>query len=120
MIKILVFVVVIMSAAVTVSAQNQRDLKRHDARHVTKGRVTSGVVQLGPRTTYLKEGLSTEDVLRVLGRPAAMSERTENDMVVKTYEFLRGEGRVLVADFVGGALVRSRTETRVQAVLIED
>jgi hypothetical protein len=49
-----------------------------------------------------------------------MSERTENDMVVKTYEFLRGEGRVLVADFVGGALVRSRTETRVQAVLIED
>lgn len=120
MIKILIFVVVIMSAAVTVSAQNQRNLKRDAGRQVTKGRVTSGVVQLGPRTTYLKEGLSTEDVLRVLGSPAAVSERNENEVIVKTYEFTRSEGRVLVAEFVGGALVRSRTETRVQAVLIED
>lgn len=117
MIKSLIFAVVILGAAITVSAQNQ---KRHQGRHVTKGRVTSGVVQIGPRTTYLKEGLSTEAVLRVLGTPAAMSERTENDTVVKTYEFLRGDGRVLVADFVGDALVRSRTETRVQAALVEE
>ena len=114
--KILIFVVVIMSAAVTVSAQSQRELKRH----VTKGRVTSGVVQLGPRTTYLKEGLSTEDVLRVLGRPTAVSERNENDVIVKTYEFTRSEGRVLVAEFVDGALVRSRTETRGQVALVEE
>ena len=113
MIKILIFLAVIMGGVVTVSAQNQRDLKRQvEGRRVTKGRVTSGVVQLGPRTTYLKEGLSTEDVLRVLGRPAAVSERKENDLVVTTYEFSRSGGRVLVAEFVGGTLVRSRTETR--------
>jgi hypothetical protein len=35
-----------------------------------------GVVQVGPRTTYLKEGLTTEEVVRLLGKPSAISERT--------------------------------------------
>jgi hypothetical protein len=41
-----------------------------------------------------------------------MSERTENDVVIATYEFERGEGRVLIAEFEGGLLVRSRVEMR--------
>jgi hypothetical protein len=71
-----------------------------------------GVVKVGPRTTYLKAGLRTDEVIRVLGKPISISERTENDVVITTYEFQRGEGRVLIAEFEGGLLVRSRTETR--------
>ncbi len=71
-----------------------------------------GVVKVGPRTTYLKEGLRTDEVVRLLGKPASIAERTENDIVVTSYEFQRGEGHILIAEFVDGVLVRSRTETR--------
>ncbi|MGH9932510.1 MAG: hypothetical protein ACREA9_25180 [Pyrinomonadaceae bacterium] len=71
-----------------------------------------GVVRVGPRTTYLKEGLRTDEVVRLLGKPASISERSENDVVTSTYEFQRGEGHILIAEFVDGVLVRSRTETR--------
>lgn len=70
------------------------------------------VVRVGPRTTYLKEGLSTEDVFRLVGNPAEVSEREEGGVKVVSYVFERGEGRVLVAEFVGGRLVRSRVEPR--------
>jgi hypothetical protein len=70
-----------------------------------------GVVRVGPRTTYLKEGLSTEEVVRLLGQPSAISERREN-AVVTIYEFPRSEGHVLIAEFVKNALVRSRLEAR--------
>ena len=70
------------------------------------------VIRVGPPTTYVKEGLRTEEVLRLLGKPVATSERVEQGLVVTTYEFLRGGGRVLVADFVSDALVRARIETR--------
>ena len=73
-----------------------------------------GVVQVGPRTTYLKEGLRTDEVVRLLGKPASISERSENDTIITTYEFQRGEGRILIAEFVSGILVRSRSETRVE------
>jgi hypothetical protein len=73
-----------------------------------------GVVQVGPRTTYLKEGLRTEEVVRLLGKPASISERSENDIVITTYEFHRGEGRILIAEFVSDILVRSRLEARVE------
>jgi hypothetical protein len=73
-----------------------------------------GVVQVGPRTTYLKEGLTTDEVVRLLGKPAAISERTDNDVVVTIYEFNRSEDRVLVAEFEKGALVRSAMQTRRQ------
>jgi hypothetical protein len=41
--------------------------------------VRYGVVQLGPRTTYLKEGLTTHEVLNLMGEPSAKFERTEGD-----------------------------------------
>ncbi|MDQ2977103.1 MAG: hypothetical protein M3R69_17040, partial [Acidobacteriota bacterium] len=44
--------------------------------------------------------LTTEEVLRLLGEPANISERIEDDLVVTTYEFPRGAERVLVAQFV--------------------
>lgn len=79
-----------------------------------------GVVRVGPRTTYLREGLTTDEVLRLLGKPASISERSENGVVVTTYEFQRGEGRVIIAEFVGGVLVRSRTETSGEGVVQAD
>jgi len=71
-----------------------------------------GVVRVGPPTTYLKEGLSVAQVIRLLGKPQQVSERIENGVAVASYEFRRGEERVLVAEFERGLLVRSRTETR--------
>lgn len=73
-----------------------------------------GVVQVGPRTTYLKEGLTTDEVVRLLGKPAAISERTDDDVIVTVYEFTRSEDRVLIAEFEKGALVRSAMQTRRQ------
>ncbi|MDQ3805111.1 MAG: hypothetical protein M3416_14935, partial [Acidobacteriota bacterium] len=77
------------------------------------------VVRVGPRTTYLKEGLSTEDVIRLLGRPAEVSERQEGGAKVVSYVFQRGEGRVLVAEFVEGRLVNSRVEPRGEGLRAE-
>lgn len=74
--------------------------------------VRNGVVHLGPRTTYLREGLKTDEVVSLLGEPAAVSERYEGSKVISVYEFERSEGRVLIAEFVSGTLVSSRTETR--------
>lgn len=79
-----------------------------------------GVVRVGPRTTYLKEGLRTDEVVRLLGKPASISEGNENGITVTTYMFQRGEGRVIIADFVSGVLVRSRTETRLEKVVEAD
>jgi hypothetical protein len=76
------------------------------------GYVRQGVVHLGPRSTYLKEGLKTQEVLKLLGEPSAISERSEDGRVVSIYEFQRGEGRILIAEFVGDALIGSRIETR--------
>lgn len=72
------------------------------------------MVRVGPTTTYLKEGLTTEEVLRLLGEPANISEHIEDGLVVTTYEFPRGAERVLVAQFVSGALVSYRIETRAE------
>jgi hypothetical protein len=71
-----------------------------------------GVLRVGPSTTYLKKGLSTNEVLRFLGRPASVSERREGDLQFATYTFTRGEGRVLVAEFKNGVLVNSHSEAR--------
>ena len=71
-----------------------------------------GVVKVGPRTTYLKEGLRIDEVVRLLGKPTSTSERTESDLVITTYEFKRAEGHFLIAEFVSGVLVRSWTEIR--------
>jgi hypothetical protein len=71
-----------------------------------------GVVRVGPPTTYLKEGLTVAEVIRLLGKPQTVSQRVENGNAIVTYEFRRGEARMLVAEFERGMLVRSRTETR--------
>jgi hypothetical protein len=105
--KVLALVVVTICGVFSVSAK-PRQANRHGAANLGKPRL----VRVGPPTTYLKEGLSTEDVLRVLGEPTAIAERSEKDVVVMIYEFPRGEGRILIAEFVKGALVRSAIETR--------
>lgn len=74
-----------------------------------------GVVRVGPRTTYLKDGLRIDEVVRLLGKPLSISERNERNVIVKTYVFQRGEGQVLIAEFENGLLVRSRTESRDEA-----
>lgn len=137
--KFLSLVIVIMSALASASAQTEPDLKQYVEDKSVTLRVEKvpaaerddyffprtsysypvedfkpGVVQVGPRTTYLKEGFTTEEVVRLLGKPSAISERTENGVVVTVYEFPRGEARVLVAEFVKGVLVRSTMETHGQ------
>jgi len=135
--KVLGIVIVIVAAMVCVSAQTGQDRMQFSEHKVASLKLNApttasepfylgtaysypvedfkpGVVQVGPRTTYLKEGLRTDEVVRLLGKPASISERSENDIVIATYEFQRGEGRILIAEFVGGILVRSRSETRVE------
>ena len=73
------------------------------------------VVSVGPRTTFLKEGLSESEVLWLLGSPS-LTLRAAGGPSSVTHEFPRGEGRVLVAEFKDGVLVSSRTEARGQAV----
>jgi hypothetical protein len=134
--KVLGIVIVIMAAMVCVSAQTQDRIRFSEHKVATLKIDTPateteafypgtsysypaedfkpGVVQVGPRTTYLKEGLRTDEVVRVLGKPASISERSENGIVITTYEFQRGEGRIFIAEFVSDTLVRSRLETRVE------
>ena len=141
--KFLVFVIVIMCGAITVSAQTGNDVKHpqaviealskhmdfseveqseHDTSSIRQisyeytapGSRKIGVVRVGSPTTYLKEGLTTEEVLQVLGEPAGIYKRVEDGVLVTTYEFRRGGERMLVAEFVHGTLVRSRTKTRDQ------
>jgi hypothetical protein len=68
------------------------------------------VLRVGPSTTYLKNGLSADEVVRFLGQPGSVSEEQEGDARLTTYIFPRGEGRIIVAEFKDGALVGSRTE----------
>jgi hypothetical protein len=106
MLKILVIGIAVLIAVANGSAQTSSG-KRYVSHK-------PGVVRVGPSTTYLKEGLSTEQVVRLLGEPSGISERVEKDLLVTTYEFPRAGGRVLIAEFVGDALIDSRIETRAQ------
>ena len=94
------------------SEADKSSARLKEASTVAAGYVRNGVVHLGPRSTYLQVGLKTQEVVRLLGEPSAVSEHSEKGKAVTRYEFERGEGRVLIAEFVGGALVGSRTETR--------
>ena len=112
MLKILIIATAILIAVVPVSAQTTRS-GGTNRRYVTR---KAGVVRVGPSVTYLKEGFSLEEVLRLLGEPTAISKRQDGAELVTTYEFPRGQNRILIAEFVNGALVSSRTETREQTV----
>jgi hypothetical protein len=105
MLKTMVIVVALLIAVVNVSAQTGRNQKSERRVHRTSA------VRVGPPTTYLKDGLTTEQVLRILGQPINVIQREENGVIIKTYEFQRGANRILVAEFVKDTLVGSRTET---------
>lgn len=105
MLKAVVIIIALLIAVVNVSAQTSghKSVKRvHQA----------SAIRIGPPTTYLKEGLTSEEVVRILGNPLTVSERDELGIVIETYEFKRGAKRVLIAEFVRGSLVSSRTENR--------
>ncbi|MCA1557030.1 MAG: hypothetical protein LC731_00650, partial [Acidobacteria bacterium] len=68
------------------------------------------VLRLGPTTTYLKNGLRTDEVLRLLGKPVNVTERREGGRLLATYIFERSSGRVLIADFENGLLANSHME----------
>lgn len=69
------------------------------------------ILRVGPSTTYLKNGLSIDDVVGVLGEPMSSSERQDGKILLTTYLFERSEERVLVAEFENGLLVSSHTGT---------
>jgi len=84
------------------------------------GYVRKGVVHVGPRSTYLKEGLKPAEVVSLLGAPASISESTSEGQSLLVYEFERGGDRVLIAQFLSGYLVSSRTETKSLALTKTD
>jgi len=131
--KILSIVIISLAAMVCVSAQTTKDRTKYaedkgtsrlgipaateaflpgTAYNYSVDDFKPGVVKVGPRTTYLKEGLRTDEVVRLLGKPTSTSERTESELVITTYEFKRAEGHFLMAEFVSGVLVHSWTEIR--------
>ena len=110
MLKTMVIVVALLIAVVNVSAQTSHTKKNGRRVH------QATAIRVGPPTTYLKEGLTAEQVLRVLGEPIDASQRQEQGVIIKTLRFQCGANRVLVAEFVNDALVCSRTETLVPLV----
>ena len=77
------------------------------------GYVRHKVVQVGPRSTYLREGMDQDDVLRLLGEPASISSRNSDEGIVSVYEFRRSNGRTLITEFAAGKLISYRTESDV-------
>lgn len=94
------------AVAPTLTSKTQSDSKRRETLVSVDGRV----IRLGPTTTYLKNGLSTDEVLRLLGKPSTISERQETGRLLSIYTYERSEGRVFIAEFENGLLVSSRTE----------
>ncbi|MBD0372265.1 MAG: hypothetical protein ICV60_15590 [Pyrinomonadaceae bacterium] len=90
-----------------INARSEKSAGRRQNTRVVDGRV----VRVGPTSTYLKNGLSLEEVVQLLGKPESVTERSEGGRLLATYIFPRSEGRVLVAQFENGLLTNSRTET---------
>ncbi len=107
MLKTMVIIIALLIAVVNVSAQTSRTSKSGKRVHQTSA------IRIGPPTTYLKNGLAIEQVIRVLGEPINVSERDEQGKTIKTLQFQRGANRILIAEFVNDALVSSRTEALV-------
>jgi hypothetical protein len=95
------------TARLIVTAEAKTEGERRQVTRVVDGRV----LRLGPTSTYLKNGLSTGEVVRLLGKPATISARREGERLFTTYTFARSEGRVFVAEFENGLLTASRTES---------
>ncbi len=121
--KIFSLFAIIILSAIAVSAQtgkkdefaNSRDgkveSKRVPSSHKISVKNDPRVLRVGPSTTYLRNGLSINDVTRVLGKPEKVSETQNGDVRLATYTFSRSEGRVLIAEFENDLLVSSRIET---------
>jgi len=118
--KFLILIATILISAMAVAAQT---VTKGDGRLSVEGEKgvasvnsrerahATFVLKLGPSTTYIKNGLSLEEVLRLLGQPSSVSEKLEGSLRLITYTFVRSEGRVLVAEFTDGVLVSSRSES---------
>jgi hypothetical protein len=118
--KFLILIAAILISATAVSAQTKTkgDVRRSAERErsVTslnrKDRSRASLVlKLGPSTTYIKNGLSYDEVVRFLGQPISASERQDGGIRLTTLTFARSQGRVLVAEFADGLLVNSRMES---------
>lgn len=79
------------------------------------GRRAARVLRIGPSTTYLKNGLSLNEVVMLLGKPDARTETVDGGVRRTTCIFPRSGGRVLIAEFENGLLVASRTEAAEKA-----
>jgi hypothetical protein len=90
-----------------IPSRTEAGAKRRQTERVVDGRV----LRVGPTSTYLKNGLSTDEVVRLLGRPSSISERLEDGKLVAVYVFPRSEGRVLITQFENSLLTASRMET---------
>lgn len=77
--------------------------------------VSGRVVRVGPSTTFIKAGLTKAEVIRLLGQPLAVSSREEEGASKTLYEFNRGGGRVLTAEFLDDVLVGSTITSHTQA-----
>ena len=135
--KVFSIIIVFTSAVISISAQTKLE-RRHHSEVISMASKTdtsvsevgngafyprtsysypledfkTGVVRVGPRTTYLKDGLSIDEVIRLLGKPLSITERTEQNVSLKIYVFQRGEDQVLIAEFENGLLARSCSELR--------
>jgi hypothetical protein len=93
--------------APVISARTESGAGRVQVERIVDGRV----LRLGPTTTYLKNGLSVDEVVKLLGKPSAISQRLEGNSLITIYIFPRSQSRVLIAQFENGLLTDSRTET---------
>ena len=122
--KFLSLITIVLFSVVAVSAQTRvngsfSDLQRsrraggaekRAANHKVARFQEARAFRLRPSTIYLKNGLSTDEVLSLLGTPTSVSERQEGTAHLATYIFHRSEGRIFIADFENGVLINSRTE----------
>jgi len=100
----------LLVTALPVAARNLSSLNNGDggAKARNTQRKSQGTVQpvvdLGNRTTYLKSGLSVEDVISVLGKPILIRREVSDSADLLVYVFARGDGRTLVARFSNSLL----------------
>lgn len=74
-------------------------------------RVSPAVVRLGPSTTFLRNGLSRQEVAKLLGEPFSTVETMDGNAVVTTSVFHRSGDRILIAQFRDDVLIASRLQT---------
>ena len=113
---IVLFAVVVVPAQKRVNGSysdlrsRRAGVEKRAANHKTARFQDARAFRLRPSTIYLKNGLSTDEVLRLMGTPTSVSERQEGNAHLATYIFHRSEGRIFVADFENGVLINSRIE----------